>query len=76
MFPFPCCLIHILSHQVFKESFQLFGLILQTERHPLPHFRGRANDPSTHDGPDILHQDPPVHLPDQRLSDVQNVNHR
>lgn len=56
------------TYQILKESFQLFGLILQAESHPLPHLGGCAYNSSPHDGSDILHQDPPVHLTHQRLS--------
>lgn len=62
------------THQIFKESFQLFGLILQTESHPLPHLGGCADDPSPHDGSDILYQDAPVHLTHQRLSITHNIS--
>ncbi|TNN76678.1 hypothetical protein EYF80_013130 [Liparis tanakae] len=51
-----------MTYQVLKESFQLFGLILQAESNPLSHLGGCANDSSPHDGSDILHQDPPMHL--------------
>lgn len=62
------------TYQVLKEPFQLFGFILQTESHPLPHLGWRANDPSPHDGSDVLHQDSPVHLTHQRLSVIYRIN--
>lgn len=63
------------THQVFEEPLQLLGLILQAERHPLPHFGGCADQPSSHDGSNVLHQDPPVHLAHQRLAAGHSVSH-
>lgn len=61
-----------MTYEIFKESFQLFGLILQAESHPLSHLGGCADDPSAHDGSDILDEHPPVHFSNQGLSVSQN----
>lgn len=55
------------AHQIPEEPFQLLGFVLQAEGHPLPHLGGCADDPTSHGGSDVLHQNPPVHLAHQRL---------
>lgn len=63
------------THQIFKQSLELFGFILKTECDSLSHFEWRTDDPPPHDGTHIFNQDPPVHLIHQCLSIKYTISH-
>lgn len=60
------------TNQVFEKCFDLFGFILESVSHSLPHFERCADDTASHDGPDILDQNPSVYLIHQDLSIKQD----
>lgn len=58
---------HLLTDQVFEEDFDLFAFVPEPAGHPPPHLHRRADDPASHDGPEVLHHHPPVDLRHQQL---------
>lgn len=73
-----------MTHQIFEEHFDLLALVAQSSSHPLPHSEGRADDPPPHEGAQVFHQNPSMHLSHQDLgeqgkdtinqSSIQSIN--
>lgn len=58
-----------MTHQIFEEHFDLLALVAQSSSHPLPHSEGRADDPPPHEGAQVFHQNPSMHLSHQDLGE-------
>jgi len=55
------------TDQVSEEDSDLPAFVSEPAGHPLPHLHGGADDPPPHDGAEVLHHHPTVHLRHQQL---------